>query len=71
MKHGLQNCACGGRVGKHAAVKYHPRLNLLDGIVRYDVRCSRCKKRATTKDGKGYILPTRAAQAWNTHNELP
>lgn len=24
----------------------------MDGITRYDVRCARCKKVATTKDGK-------------------
>jgi len=71
MNHGLKNCKCGGKVGRFAAVKYHPRLNLLDGITRYDIRCARCKKVITTKDGFGYMMPSKAAKQWNTYKETP
>lgn len=61
----LLPCSCGGKVGSRAAVKFHPRLNLLDGIIRYDVRCARCKKVATTKDKKGYQNWKLALKEWN------
>jgi hypothetical protein len=61
----LLPCACGGKVGSRAAVKFHPRLNLMHGITRYDVRCARCKKVATTKDGKGFQNWKAALRAWN------
>jgi len=37
----------------------------MDGIIRYDVRCSRCKKVATTKNGKGFQKWQSALKAWN------
>lgn len=37
----------------------------MDGITRYDVRCARCKKVATTKDGKGFQKWQAALKAWN------
>lgn len=46
-------------------MKFHPRLNLMDGITRYDVRCARCKKAATTKDGKGFQKWQAALKEWN------
>jgi len=61
----LSSCGCGGKVGSRAAVKFHPRLNIMDGIIRYDVRCARCKKTATTKDGKGFQSWKTALRAWN------
>jgi len=61
----LLPCGCGGKVGSRASVKFHPRLNLMDGITRYDVRCARCKKVATTKDGKGFQKWQAALKEWN------
>jgi hypothetical protein len=61
----LLPCGCGGRVGSRAAVKFHPRLNLMDGVTRYNVRCARCKKAAGTKDGKGFQNWKAALKAWN------
>lgn len=37
----------------------------MDGIVRYDVRCARCKKVATTKHGKGFQKRQAAMKEWN------
>lgn len=37
----------------------------MDGIIRFDVRCARCKKVATTKDGKGFQNWKAACRAWN------
>jgi hypothetical protein len=37
----------------------------MEGITRYDVRCARCKKVATTKDGKGFQKWQAALKAWN------
>jgi len=61
----LLPCGCGGKVGLRAAVKFYPRLNLMDGITRFDVRCARCKKIATTKDGKGFQKWQAALKEWN------
>ena len=37
----------------------------MDGITRYDVRCARCKKVATTKNGKGFQSFIVALREWN------
>ena len=46
-------------------MKLHPRLNIIDGVTRYDVRCARCKKTVTTKNGKGFPSWRSAVKAWN------
>jgi len=61
----LRPCGCGGKVGSRAAVKLHPRLNLLDGLVRYDVRCARCHQTATTANKAGFIRWQQAIRVWN------
>ena len=67
----LLPCVCCGKVGSRAAVKLHPRLNLIDGVTRYDVRCARCKKKATTKNGKGFPSWRSAIKAWNHKANVP
>lgn len=61
----LLPCGCGGKVGSRAAVKFHPLLNIIDGVTRYEVRCARCKKVATTENGGGFEIWQAALKKWN------
>lgn len=61
----ISPCSCGGKVGSRAAVKLHPRLNLLDQTIRYTVRCARCSRTATTASGDGFIRWQVAIRRWN------
>ena len=61
----LRPCGCGGKVGTRAAVKLHPRLNLLDQTIRYTVRCARCSRTVTTVSGDGFIRWQVAVRRWN------
>ena len=69
MKQFLNPCKCGGRVGKYAAVKLHPTLNLLENVIRYKVKCARCKQTIETKQGKGFTSFDVAIKIWNKNNK--